>query len=202
MSDAIEEQAQSGSVSQNNQETNIKDLTDSLRDAMNVIETQKSQISGLDKKVTDLSGVLDKKSEEVENTKISKMSEIDKLTLSMQDLKNQTAQERNFRIKAENKTFVLESFKGDDFKDLDSNMLEFIDYSNTDTLQEQIDKIKAIYNSQKEKLAVNFASRQGGTLPNAPSSIGKKKFSDMSMSERNSLAKDNPDLYRQMRDNK
>jgi len=193
--DTVNEEVVTQSEEQSQDNQNIADLTASLRDAVALIETQKSQISGLDSAVSKLQKVVDAKSEEVEATKKEKLTDIEMLQLQMKELQEQSLSDRLEATKATNEKNAL--LKISELK-LPESVLKTLDYTKTDTLDTQIEIQANIYNDMKEQLAKEFATNNGSTPPKAPASTTQKSWTDLTMEERNELWVNNNELAKQL----
>lgn len=144
-------------------------------------ERYKSEISGLNRKVSELSKVL-------EEQKTASMTAEEKLKFEIEKERNELMTlQANFN-REQNKQKALKTAVE---LDVPIGLIDSISMDNWETVEEQITNFKAILDSERSKLAESYA-KGNGDKPK-PGSIAGKSAKDYTAQELTDLYKTNPE---------
>lgn len=177
MSDDVKEVA-TDSQEQSQNETNninIEDLTASLKDAMSVVEAQKSQISGLDRRVSELTNTISIKDEQVKRAEQEKLSDMERLQLEVKSMREESLKDKIESKKANNRAVAIEKMSrlSLDSEIVEKVMLDF-DFS-VDDFESKLDLKISLIQSIKDQMMKDFATSNGSRVVNTSASVEKKE---------------------------
>lgn len=183
----------------NEGDTKTVDVTVSdLQNQMNAMkEEYEKKLSGRDRSYNELRKELEEREQQVKAKEQEGLTEVEKLSLLLQ-------QEKDARVKFEN-DLKIERYRSIATSQLESaglskDYLEFVKLDSEDSIIESVEKLSNIWGMEKQSLATNFAKNNGGSNPTPTGSKPSKSWKEMSMGERTTMWKTNPEQAQQMMD--